>query len=196
VCLGGVAARTAQGDGGTVRLSSVAGRYRVSAFTSPAPLRAGLIDISVMVQDSLSGEPIHDAAVSLDVTSTAEPPLEIHVQATREAATNKLLRSAIFELPRAGPWRVDITIDGPLGAARSSFDFVADEPMPRWHDLWLWIAFPALPIALYTLAEIRRRRRERPATSIGSRPSRATAGKLTAARSRTHPAPFEPKPWT
>jgi hypothetical protein len=170
VCLSGVAPRAAQGDGGTVRLSSVAGPYRVSAFTSPTPLRAGLVDVSVMVQDTVSGETMHDAVVSLTVTSSEEPPCEIRAAATREAATNKLLRSTVFELPRAGPWRVEIAIDGPLGAARSSFDFVADEPLPPWNDLWPWIAFPAVPIALYTLAEIRRRRREAHA-SVERQPS-------------------------
>jgi hypothetical protein len=158
--LGAIGIQTAHGDGGTVRVSSIVGPYRISAFTSPTPLRAGPVDFSVMVQDAAHGEPIHDLSVALTVTSADEPPCVMQLEATRAAATNKLMRSAKFDLPRSGRWRVDIAVDGPGGAARSSFDFVADDPLPQWEGIWLWIVFPVLPIALYTLAEIRRRRRD------------------------------------
>ena len=43
-------------DGGTVRLSEEQGRYRITVFTAPAPLRAGPVDVSVLVQEAATGE--------------------------------------------------------------------------------------------------------------------------------------------
>src|SRR5580704_18909475 len=43
-------------DGGTIRLSETKEAYRISAFTSPNPFRAGPVEISVLVQDADSGD--------------------------------------------------------------------------------------------------------------------------------------------
>ena len=51
----------ARADGGTVRLSERQGEYRITVFTAPVPFRAGLVDISVLVQDAVSRTPIPDA---------------------------------------------------------------------------------------------------------------------------------------
>src|SRR5947199_7831416 len=84
-------------DGGAVRLREQAGAYQVTVFTSPTPLRAGPVDVSVLVQDA-AGECVPEArvAVRLAARGTGEA---LECPATAEAATNKLLRAAVFQLP-------------------------------------------------------------------------------------------------
>ena len=52
-----------------MRLSERMGGYQVTVFTSPAPLRAGPVDVSVFVQDADTGEP----AAGVGVTVRAAP---------------------------------------------------------------------------------------------------------------------------
>src|SRR5580704_13866550 len=59
----GLRGAAARADGGTVRYYDRLGDYRVTVFTSPAPLRAGPVDVSVLVQNVETGQPIVDAEV-------------------------------------------------------------------------------------------------------------------------------------
>jgi len=139
----------ARGDGGTVRLSEQLGGYQITVFTAPTPLRAGPVDISVFVQDRASGEPVEEVRVVVRVAPVDRPDESLIQPATTAAATNKLFRSAIFELPSAGRWEVNITIEGPTGPAQSRFEIEAGEPMPHWLAIWPWISWPAIVIALF-----------------------------------------------
>lgn len=56
-------------DGGALRLSEQKDGYRIAAFTTPTPLRAGPVDISVLVQDAATGEPNAEVEVSVKVQS-------------------------------------------------------------------------------------------------------------------------------
>ena len=46
----------ARADGGVVRLRQRAGGYQIAVFTSPTPIRAGPVDVSVLVQDAATEE--------------------------------------------------------------------------------------------------------------------------------------------
>lgn len=138
-------------DGGTVRLSRVAGRYRVSAFTAPTPFRAGPVDISVLVQDATTGEPIPSARVTLLLTRRGRPGAVIRKAATTAAATNKLFHAAVFDLPAPGRWDVEALVEGEGGGARVRFDLAAAAAAPRWPDLWPWVGWPAPVILLYAI---------------------------------------------
>src|SRR5207244_1994724 len=91
-------------DGGAVRLSQRAGGYQIAVFTSPTPLRAGPVDVSVLVQDAATGECVPDARVTVRLTAADGRAVEL--PATTEAATNKLFRAAEFQLPEPGRWDV------------------------------------------------------------------------------------------
>ena len=93
----------AYGDGGMVRLSAKKRGYLITVFTAPTPFRAGPVDISVLVQDALTGEPT-DPRPRVTVRMTKPGQLALEYPATTEAATNKLLHAAQFELPDAGRW--------------------------------------------------------------------------------------------
>lgn len=152
---------SARGDGGAVRLVERQGRYEVAVFTAPTPFRAGPVDLSVLVQDVATGEPVRDARVAVTLSPRGRPGGALRHAATTEAATNKLLRAAQFELPEPGWWEVDVDIEGGMGTARVRFALEAGAPTPHWPALWPWIAWPALAIALFGIHQVLVRRKSR-----------------------------------
>src|SRR5262249_33385867 len=64
----GTSCAAARGDGGAVCMSGRQGSYVITVFSAPTPLRAGPIDISVLVQDARSGDPVTEAQVSVRLT--------------------------------------------------------------------------------------------------------------------------------
>jgi hypothetical protein len=144
------------GDGGTVRLRERVGPYEVTVFTAPTPLRAGPIDISVFVQDAADGEPVPEATVSVKLSPRGRPGEMLFRTATTDAATNKLLRAALFELPAPGWWDVEVSIEERRGAARVQFALEAAAGGPRWLTLAPWLAWPALVVAFYCLHQFLR----------------------------------------
>jgi hypothetical protein len=143
----------ARADGGAVRLSRRAGAYQITAFTAPTPFRAGPVDVSVLVQDAATGECVTPARVTLQLTSRGSGQV-LECLATSGAASNKLFQEAVFELPEAGWWDVEVSVDGPHGPASARFPVEAGEASPRWLDLWPWFAWPALPVALFGLHRV------------------------------------------
>jgi hypothetical protein len=108
-----------------------AGAYQVTVFTSPTPLRAGLVDVSVLVQEAATGACLPQARVNLRLTSRGTGDV-LELPATTEAATNKLLRAAAFQLPHAGRWDVED---------------------------WPWFSWPAGAVALFAVHAMLARRR-------------------------------------
>jgi hypothetical protein len=144
----------ARGDGGTVRLSQRQRAYQITVFTAPTPFRAGPVDISVLVQDAANGEPANDVRVVVRIAPVGSPDDELTQPATAAAATNKLFRSALFELPTPGRWEVNIAIDGPAGPAQARFELEVGEPLPHWLAVWPWIGWPAIAIALFGVHQL------------------------------------------
>jgi hypothetical protein len=137
-------------DGGSMRLSGTKGGYRITVFTAPTPFRAGAVDISALVQDVSTGEPMTQVQVTVRMTKSGRPALEY--PATAEAATNKLFHAAQFELPEPGRWELQLRVDGLHGPAVIGGEVEAAEPLPRWQEIWPWIGWPALAIVLFGLA--------------------------------------------
>ncbi len=150
----------AMADGGAVRLCEQAGNYRLAVFTSPTPFRAGPVDISVLVQDAGTGESVAQAQVTLRLTARGSGRV-LEQSATSGAASNKLFHAAVFELPEAGSWDVEVSVDGPHGPARARFEVEAGAPTPHWLDLWPWFGWPVLAVALFGLHHVLVRRQRR-----------------------------------
>jgi hypothetical protein len=151
----------ARADGGAVRLCERAGNYQLAVFTTPTPLRAGPVDVSVLVQDPATGECAPRIQVTLRLTAQASGRV-LEYPATTGAASNKLFHAAEFQLPEAGMWDVEVCVDGPLGSAGTRFQVEAGEAPPRWQDLWPWFGWPALIVALFGLHQALVRRRRQP----------------------------------
>ncbi len=145
----------ADADGGTIRLASKQSGYQITVFTAPTPFRAGPVDISVLVQDSLTGEPMTGARVTVRMSKLGQLALEY--PATSAAATNKLFLAAQFELPEPGRWDMQIKVEGSQGPAVVSGDVEAAEPLPHWRKIWPWIGWPVLMIALFFIHQVLKR---------------------------------------
>jgi hypothetical protein len=148
----GIGCPPAGADGGLLRLSAKKGGYQISVFTSPTPLRAGPVDISVLVQDSLTGEPMPGAQVALYMARRGQRARVY--RATQEAATNKLFRAVQFELPAPGHWEMEVQVEGPRGLAVMGGAVEAAKPLPRWREIWPWFGWPALVVALFVVHQV------------------------------------------
>lgn len=163
-------------DGGTLRLSQHCGDYQVSVFTAPATLRCGLIDISVLVQNSSDGKIRNDLPVMIRLAqANGDQPLDVlEQQATIAAATNKLMHAAVFEIPKSGIWHANIflntdskvadtastaSIQETFNKIRSSkndgeplnFELAISPPLPGWFELAPWIGWPFGAMALFLI---------------------------------------------
>jgi hypothetical protein len=148
-------------DGGAVRLSERKGDYRITVFTSPTPLRAGPVDISVFVQDVATGEPIPEARIMVRAAPHEHPEAAIHQRATTEAATNKLFQVAIFDLPHSGWWEAAIIIEGLREPIEVGFAMEADASLPRVWEMTPWIGWPAAAVLLFCVHQWLVRRKAR-----------------------------------
>ena len=110
--------RVAWADGGTLRVSAEQHGYRISLMTSPTPLRAGPIDVSVLIQEGDTGAIAAASNVEVMLSSLADERLVVRSQATRAAATNKLCQAATLALPKPGRWRLRVVAT--VGAQNSS----------------------------------------------------------------------------
>jgi hypothetical protein len=156
--LGGVA--DARADGGTVRFCGHHDAYHITIFTAPSLPRVGPVDVSVLVQDSTSGAARSDIPVLVHAHPVGRPAQQIGGPATVEAATNKLFRAAVLELPEPGPWRVEVAM-GTGESVPIEFEVEAAEPLPAWIDLGLWIGWPAVVAGLFAIHQLLVHRRQR-----------------------------------
>jgi hypothetical protein len=146
--------QAARADGGALRLSQTAGNYRISVFTSPTPFCAGPVDISVLVQDAITGEVIPTTSVAIQLVLHSQPDNALCYVATTKAATNKLFKAAVFDLPGPGRWRVKVTVDGGQGTAQLHFELEAAPHTEQWPILWTWISWPAAVVLLFSIHQV------------------------------------------
>ena len=134
--------------------------YRIAVFTTPTPLRAGLADISVLVQEAATGEPASGLQVSITVRKyDAEHRVlisggEICHPATTQAATNKLYYAATFDVPEPGWYSVEVSIIGAKGPTNARCDVEAAEPLPPALTMLPWVGWPLLAIALFIIHQL------------------------------------------
>lgn len=148
-------------DGGIPLTMREVDGYRIAVFAEPAPLRAGPVDISVMVQDAETGLHLADAAIDVKVQSVGPVVVRRSAAATEEAATNKLFKAALLELPFAGRWQVYVTVMGRHGTAKVTAEMEVGKALPRWQRMWAWFTWPAIPIGLFLLHQWLVARQER-----------------------------------
>jgi hypothetical protein len=161
----GIRSAPAFADGGSIRLSEEKGGYRITVFSAPTPFRAGPVDLSVLVQDASTGDPLTQVLVTVRMTKSGGPALEY--PATSETATNKLLQAAQFELPEPGRWALEVHVQGSHGLAVIGGELEAAEPSPRWLEIWPWIGWPALVVTLFGIHQVFAQRTGRSPTKRG-----------------------------
>lgn len=147
----------ARADEGLVRFSGEVGSYQITVLTSPTPFRAGPVEIGVLVQEAKSNRSAA-AEVTVEISSRDDPDSLLRGKAERD----RLIPSVSFDLPKGGWWRIRVLVTGRLGDAEKTFELEADDPLPPWRELSLWILLPVIPIALYVVHQWLVRRREGP----------------------------------
>jgi len=162
-------------DGGAMRLSERAGGYWITVFTDPTPLRGGPVDVSVFVQDADTGELAPGVRITVQAAPRGRPREAVRHDATVEAATNKLFRSAIFDLPESGWWEFEAAVDGERGRAQVRFEAEAADPPPSWQAMAPWVGWPALAIVLFAVHQMMVRRKARSDALMAPSPSRDAA---------------------
>jgi hypothetical protein len=108
--LGTFAEATAAGGGGMVQLHREAGDLAITVFTSPSPLVAGPVDMSVLVQNRNGLQPVVDADVFLYLRESSTGA-EFEAHATRQNAQNKPLYAAPLMLSKPGKWELGVTVE-------------------------------------------------------------------------------------
>jgi hypothetical protein len=151
-------------DGGAVRYSARRGDRLVTVFTDPTPLRTGVIDVSVLIQDPDSGKPLLDVPVMVHAERIDHEQKQTSAPATTEAATNKLLRAARLNLAEPGWWRLEVVLEAAEQGPPIRFDVEVGEGMPPWVEASLWIGWPLAAIALFAIHQFLVRRRHHPST--------------------------------
>ena len=149
----------ARADGGFAQLHQTAGRFAVTVFVAPSPPRAGPVEISVLAQDSADGRPALD--VEIVVRLRSEGGKTVAGQATRNAARNEFLYSALMNLPEAGQWELEVTIkqDKPGESPVSVLGRIwVAQPGPLPLSYWRSLSLPWLIVALFAMNQWLKRR--------------------------------------
>ncbi len=159
VCLATICHATpACADGGTLQRVERHGDVQLALFTAPNPLRAGLIDVSLLAQHATTGQPLPEIEASITLTPVGQGGAPIHAPLLRANATNRLMQSALVELPEPGQWRVqvDANVPGPgHDKWRTALTIAVGPPLPRWLSEWPWFCWPALAVALFGVHRLR-----------------------------------------
>jgi hypothetical protein len=154
-------ASAALADGGRLRTYADAGDFRVAIFTSPEPLTAGPVDVSVLVQDRATGDTILDAKVVIELSGPGG--LDLSAPAGRHAR-NRLFYGAVVNLiPGAWTAAARVRRGDAEGSARATFQVGGAAPGPA--RAWPYLSIPPIAVALYAanrgLRKSERRRRNR-----------------------------------
>jgi hypothetical protein len=158
----------ARADGGRLQLNQVAGPFEIALFTSPTPLHVGPVEVNVLVQAAADHTPLLDAQVTV-----AMRPVNAADQRTATAvlggATNKLLYTAVVEVPAPGRW--NLTADVRAGEQSASVFCEVDvaPPLSPLAAFWVYLALPAVVIALFALHQWLKRSAVRRQSSVVSR---------------------------
>jgi hypothetical protein len=139
----------AHADGGIVALHQVAGPFVVTVFSPPVPLRVGPVDISALVQYRANWQPVLDGEIFIRLRK--QGGMTVGGRATREVAQNKLLYSALMNLPEAGRWELEVTIKQGKETASVLGQVSASAPRPFLLSYWRSLSLPPVVIILFAL---------------------------------------------
>jgi hypothetical protein len=161
VTFGWLAAVCCHADGGGVIARQTLNGLRVTVLASPMPLRAGPVDVSVLVQDGEKA--VLDAAVEIAWRSAPNSPPDWlppccsmdsrteRIPAVRAHSNNKFLYSAIVPVKSAGPSElvIDVSSGGREASLRCSVE--VRRALPPALAFWPWLLFPPVAIAGFAL---------------------------------------------
>lgn len=159
-------------DGGAILAKQTVNGLDLTVFASPMPLRAGPVDISVLVQKENAPAALLDANVEIAWSSVAStspdwmPPCcsmdknTDKIPATRGHSQNKFLYSAIVPVKSSGASELVIRVTRNGEEALLSCDVQAGPPRAPALAYWPWLAFPPVAILGFALNQKLGRRKK------------------------------------
>ena len=136
---------------------------RLTVFAAPVPVRAGLVDVSFLVQEIPSNLPVGDAEISCSVRKLSPPspdpvrlptwcstfPPGTRIPATPGHSGNRLLRGAFVPVPEPGRWELTVQVARDGNEFSTTFPFDVRPPRPPLSTWWPFIALVPCAIILY-----------------------------------------------
>jgi hypothetical protein len=138
-------------DGGSVLLYRESPPFIVTVFASPTPARAGVIDLSVLLQATDTLDPVLDADVRFLLSNGAD---RIQARASHREAQNKMLYAASVLLDHPGRWQYTVSIAparGSLPPAIATGTIAVAEGEPKLEAYRIYVAFPFACLAVYAV---------------------------------------------
>jgi hypothetical protein len=168
--------RMAWADGGAIQFQGDSGSFHITIFTQPPILRAGLVDLTLLLQDRSNLNPLLDAKVTFDLTpqdsNNAQkiewmPPACAmnktaylsHVPAQPAHGENRLLYGAVVQIPSSGRWHLKAQIQ--RDAERTELETLLDVKPALLPILAYWhlFLFPPAVILGFVLHQVARGKR-------------------------------------
>jgi hypothetical protein len=154
--------RTAAADGGRICASETVGSLVLTIFSSPTPLRVGMADVSVLVQDAVTGAPRTDASVWIALQQAGSVAAAMEIEASPGASANRLLYAASLRLASDAPLAIHARVRTADAEAslQCAVEVVAAEPLLLAH--WPLVVLPPAAVLLYAVHQwlhYRQRRR-------------------------------------
>src|SRR5262252_1877886 len=159
--------RIARADGGIVLCRRTGAPFDITVFFAEMPLRPGLADLSVLLEQAEGHSPILDAQVIIELEH--EGGMMIRAEATRSQARNKLLYCSLIDVPLSGRWKMRVHVMHGNQAAEVLSDLVVAAPQPLLLSYWKLTAAPPVIFILFIVNQWLRRRssiRERAASTL------------------------------
>jgi hypothetical protein len=169
-------ARMVRADGGAIQFQGDAGAFRVTVFTQPPILHAGLIDLTLLLQDRSSLNPLLDAKVTFNLAAQENnnpkpvewmPPACVmnkavdlsDIPAKLGHGENRLLYGNVVQILNNGYWQLKALIQrGAETAEIETLLNVTPAPLPPL-AYWHLFILPPLGIIGFVLNQLARGQR-------------------------------------
>ena len=151
--------REARADGGVIQMAKIADPFVITVYSTSAPIRAGQVDFSVLIQNQENSEPVLNAHVLIQLYK--EKGVTISAQATSAVAQNKLLYAATMKIPEAGQWEMEVIVQQgeKTVSVAETVDVAPSRSLLQSH--WQNLALPPLVIFLFVLNQWLKRRHQK-----------------------------------
>ena len=145
-------------DGGVVRAIERDGPFQISAFTSPNPLVAGPVDISLLVQDADTLAPAEEVLIEVTITPRSRTYAAVTLPATADAATNKLFRACLVDL-EPGWYDVEVICHAAQSRGKVRFALEVGAAPAQRAVLWPWFTWVVVPVVFFGLHQFLSRKK-------------------------------------
>lgn len=146
----------ARADGGAVQFMKSAGPFVITVFTTPSPLRAGPVDISLMIQSRENQQPVLDCLAQVQLSK--DGATSIRSEATHQAAQNKLFYAAQVNIPESGLWELEASVRRGDDSVKVAGPITVAPSNPVLLVYWRSLVLPPLFISLFALNQWLKRR--------------------------------------